>query len=371
MRIETKTLAGATPGARFDLAFLHFGTEGARPKTYIQGGLHADEGPGQLAAHVLRSHFERLEAEGRIHGHIVLVPAANPIGLSQHVLGTMHGRFALADGVNFNRDFPDLGATAIESVRGRLSGDAERNGAMFREALCDAASALAPVKLAARLKAVLLATAIDADIVLDLHCDGEAVVHLYTLPDQAEAFAPLAAYLGAKAVLTADVSGDNPFDEAISRPWQDLRLACPDHPIPEGAIATTVELRGEDDVSLAFADRDASAILDFLAHRGVLDQAPAPLPPMLCAPTPLAASEALEAPSSGLIIYHQPTGAMLEAGAHVADIIDPASGIVTPVFAGSSGVLFTRAAARFAVAGKRIGKIAGTIPFRSGKLLSP
>ncbi|MGV8403509.1 hypothetical protein ACV33W_30380, partial [Pseudomonas aeruginosa] len=39
--------------------------------------------------------------------------------------------------------------------------------------------------------------ACDADLVLDLHCDFEAAIHLYTLPQQWPAFASLAARLGA------------------------------------------------------------------------------------------------------------------------------------------------------------------------------
>ena len=59
MRIETRAICGLTPGQSFEVTFLHFGEEGARPKTYIQAGLHADEAPGQLAAHHLRKRLQR------------------------------------------------------------------------------------------------------------------------------------------------------------------------------------------------------------------------------------------------------------------------------------------------------------------------
>jgi uncharacterized protein len=371
MRIERHSLPGATPGLVYEVTFLHFGEEGARPKIYIQAGLHADEAPGHLAAHHLRQRLEMLEAQGLVRGHIVLVPAANPIGLAQQVLGILQGRFALADGVNFNRDFPELGSPAADALADRLTGDAERNASLIRETFLETCRAWPARRPAEHLKKLLLTKAIDADVVLDLHCDGEAQVHLYTLTDQAEAFRPLAAYLGAHAMLTADVSGQNPFDEAVSRPWQELRRRFPDRPIPEGAIATTVELRGEGDVSHALARRDADAIVNFLATRRSLALAPPPIPDECCVATPLTGSEALEAPVSGVIVYAIETGARVGSGALIAEIVDPVSGQSTPVKATTSGVFYARTSARFAVAGRRLGKIAGATPFRSGNLLSP
>jgi predicted deacylase len=370
MRIERKAIGGLTPGQSLDVTFLHFGFEGARPKVYIQAGLHADEAPGQLAAVHLRRRLETLEAEGRIRGHVVLVPAANPIGLAQQVMGTLHGRFALQDGANFNRGYPDLTEAAAAVVTSGLTADAELNADRIRNAMLAALAGAEPLKPADQLKHMLLAQAIDADTMLDLHCDGEAEVHLYTLTDQAEAFRPLAGYLGAKAVLVADVSGENPFDEAVSRPWAELRRRFPHEAIPQGAIAVTVELRGDSDVDHTTAAADAEAILSFLAQRGSLAQTLEPAPPS-CAPTPLAGSEALEARSAGLIVFVCPVGRHVEPGTLIAEIIDPVSGDADYVHATTSGIFYARTSVRFAVPGRRLGKIAGATPFRSGDLLSP
>ena len=54
MKTVTHALIPATPGTRQELVSLHFGTPGAGPKVYIQGGLHAEEVPGLLVAHHLR-----------------------------------------------------------------------------------------------------------------------------------------------------------------------------------------------------------------------------------------------------------------------------------------------------------------------------
>ncbi len=372
MRAETFALTGAAPGAAFALTLLHFGQEGARPKAYIQGGLHADEGPGMLSAHHLRQSLTRLEAEGRIRGHVVLVPAANPLGLGQVVLGDHQGRFALADGENYNRGYPDLTEAAAARVEGRLGADAAANGAMAREALLAALEATgAPMRPAGALKRRLLAEALAADLVLDLHCDGEALMHLYLHAAQAAAFAPLAARLGAEAMLVAEDSGGGPFDEAVSRPWEALRARFDGYPLPESGLACTVELRGRGDVTHDYAAADADAILAFLAERGHLDLEPDPAPAALCRPTPLDAMEALEAPASGLIVYRRKLGETVAAGERVVEIVDPVTGAAHPVDARASGLFFARPAGRVAHAGMRLGKIAGRIPFRTGALLSP
>jgi predicted deacylase len=365
------TIEGHAPGTSHAYAVLGFGAEGARPKVYVQGGLHADEGPGMLTARRLVERLAVLEAEGRVQGEVVLVPCANPIGLAQRLLASHPGRFDLYDGVNFNRGYPDLAPGVAARVAGRLGADAAENVRLIRAALVAELAERPAVTPAERLKLGLLGAAIDADLVLDLHCDGEAEVHLYTLTPQAEALAPLAALLGARAVLTATDSGHNPFDEATSRPWLDLARAFPGHPVPLACTAATLELRGEADVDRGLAEADAEAILGYLAHMGVLEGPGPNLPPALCAPTPLEATEPLVAPASGLVAYAMPLGATVCPGDLVAEIVDPMTGAATAVRATTAGVLFARAATRIAEAGKRLGKIAGAEPLRSGPLLSP
>ena len=82
MQIHTHPIASEEHIAAYQLTTLHFGTPGARPKVYIQASLHADEVPAMLVAHTLRKQLEQLDSEGKIPGEIILVPSANPIGLS-------------------------------------------------------------------------------------------------------------------------------------------------------------------------------------------------------------------------------------------------------------------------------------------------
>ncbi|MFN8895356.1 MAG: succinylglutamate desuccinylase/aspartoacylase family protein, partial [Betaproteobacteria bacterium] len=210
----------------------------------------------------------------------------------------------------------------------------------------------------------------DADIVLDLHCDNEAVMHLYALTPQADMAAELGALLGAQAVLLATESGDSPFDGACSATWLKLAQRVAPRPLPLGCFAVTVELRGQADTGHVKAAADAAALMAFLARRGVVDAAPAALPAARCQPTPLAGSEPLEAPHAGVVVFHRAPGDRLERGEHVADVVCPLSGQVTPVRTGTTGVLYARMATRWAAPGAPLAKVAGATATRSGKLLS-
>ncbi|HYF55675.1 MAG TPA: succinylglutamate desuccinylase/aspartoacylase family protein, partial [Salinarimonas sp.] len=359
MRTDTIPLGGHAPGLQAALTVHRFGTPGARPLVYVQGALHADEIPGMIAAHHLRGRLEALEAAGRVRGEIVLVPVANPLGLNQRMLGGMVGRFDLADGANFNRHYPDLVAAVAEAVGGRLTDDEAGNRDLIRAALADAVAASPATTPAEHLKRTLLGLAVTANVVLDLHCDSEAAMHLYTLTPHAEDVAPLAALLGCEAVLLATESGDEPFDEACSTPWLRLAERFPDRPVPLACLAATVELRGQADVSHELAAADAEALAAFMTIRGAIE-GPAPrVPPARCRATPLEGSEPLIAPRAGMVVFHRDVGERVAAGDVIAEIVCPVSGDVTPVATASDGVLFARSASRFAAAGKRLGKVAG------------
>lgn len=371
MRTETIALPAPAPGLRAGLTVQRFGIAGARPRFHLQASIHADEIPAMLALHHVRRRLQALEAQDAILGEIVLVPVANPIGLGQRLLGTPIGRFDLATGTNFNRLFPDAMATLDPGLGARLGADEGANVATIRAALRDAV-ALAPAATPTdHLKRTLLALAIDADIVLDLHCDSEAVMHFYTLPALAEPFAPLAALLGVRALLVADESGDHPFDEACSRPWTALRAAHPALPIPHACQSATIEFRGQAEVDDALAGADADALVAFMTLRGAIRTAPPAIPAPRCAPTPLAAAEPLTAPVSGIVVFRRAPGDVVATGDAIADIVDPISGDVVPVRSQSAGVFFARTDLRFVGAGGRLGKIAGSTLMRTGKLLSP
>ncbi|MEO1908834.1 MAG: succinylglutamate desuccinylase/aspartoacylase family protein [Paracoccus sp. (in: a-proteobacteria)] len=364
------SLPGRGPGTVHQVLTLSFGDADARPHVHVQGGLHADEGPGMMVARMLADLLAQAETQGRLRGRVTVVPFANPLGLGQVLHGDHTGRFDLYDGRNFNRDYPDLTDAAAARLNGALTDDPTRNTALIRDALHAALADRVPIGPAEALRHHLMGQALDADVVLDLHCDSEAEMHLYTQPAAWDRLAPLAALTACQAVLLAEVSGGNPFDEALSGPWTALAARFPGHPVPMACASTTVELRGQSDVCRAFGGRDAQAIMDYLIHLGVL-QGQVDLPVAACLPTPLSGSEALEAPVAGLLSYVTPLGATVAAGDVVAEITDLESGGVSSVRAATAGVFYARSATRIAEVGKRIGKIAGDRPFRDGPLLSP
>jgi len=371
MKTVHHTLARNTPGVSIELLSLHYGTPGHGPKATLQAALHADEVPGLLVAHHLRALLARLESEGRILGEVVLVPVANPIGLAQRVLQSVEGRFDLASGENFNRHYADLFDTVAKQVDGKLNGDAAHNVALIRSALREGAAALPERSALESLRRTLLGLSIDADIVLDLHCDSQAVMHLYTETSVWPRVEPLARFLGARAALLAEVSGDHPFDEACSTIWP--RLAArfgAAIPLPSACVAVTVELRGEADVAHDWAQRDAQALVDYLAWQGVIAGKPDALPAARCEATPLAGSIPVNAPHGGVVAYLREPGARVKAGEPLADLIEPMTGLVTPLVSPVDGVFYARETRRFVPAGAGVLRVAGREALRTGNLLT-
>jgi predicted deacylase len=369
MKTIQHPLKPGLPGTERHLVSLHFGTPGRGPKAYLQASLHADEWPAMLVAHHLREQLAALEAQGAIRGEVVLVPAANPIGLSQWVQGHAMGRFDTADGQNFNRGYPHLTAAAQARLAEKLGANPDQNLRVVRQALRDALAQQAISTETDGLKALLMALALDADIVLDLHCDNEGVMHLYTGSPLVEKGRLLAQLLGAQALLISRESGDHPFDEALSRPWWELAEAT-GAAIPLGCFSATVELRGQLDMSHAQAAQDARRLIEFLALQGVIDLPPFELPEALCEATPLEGAEPLHAPQGGIVVFHKALGDEIAAGEAVADVIDPVSGQIAQVRATWPGRLFARIGVRFATPGMQLAKTAGKTAFRTGKLLS-
>ncbi len=359
------------PGVRHSFQVLRFGTPGVGPKAYIQAALHADEVPAILVAHAIKRKLQTLETSGQLCGEIVLVPYANPVGMAQQLFGQHQGRFDLRDGGNFNRHYADVTAQVAAMVGTSLGAHAAQNAVLVRDALRKAVSALSAQHLVQDMKNRLLQLAVDSDVVLDLHCDHEAVMHLYALTPQRELAAELGALLGAEAILLATESGDSPFDEACSRPWHELQRQFPDKPLPPGCFSATIELRGESDTSHELAEQDAEAIVGFLRRRGLLLGDVPALPAPRCQPTPLSGSEPITAPRAGVVVFHKRPGDRVEAGDVIADLVDAATGGVEAVRCRSGGVLYARGGARWALPGKRLGKVAGTSLARTGKLLSP
>ena len=371
MQIRHHPLSGSPLGTQREIVSFHYGPADTGRKVYVQASLHADELPGMLVSHHLRQRLLALEAAGRLRGEVVVVPVANPIGIGQTVLLKHEGRFELGSGENFNRHYPALFEPAVPRLEGALGPDAAANANVIRATLRSLVEAApADTELMSQRK-TLLGLAIDAEVVLDLHCDAESLLHLYTgtaLWQQAE---PLARYTGARASLLADESGDHPFDEACSQVWWQLEAHFRGrYPVPMGCLSVTLELRGEADVSHPLAAADADALIAFLTHRGIADGPVPALPPLRDAATPLAGTDVLKAPVSGVVVYLRELGETVRAGEIVLEVIEPISGVAHPVASRADGLFFAREVQRYTRAGRSLAKVAGAVPVRGGKLSS-
>ncbi|MBK6386546.1 MAG: succinylglutamate desuccinylase/aspartoacylase family protein [Rhodoferax sp.] len=361
-------------GSQKTLTSLHFGTPGARPKAYIQASLHAEELPGMLAAHHLRALLERAQREGQIQGEVILVPVANPIGLAQRLDHKPMGRFELGTSENFNRHYPDLCAVVLPMVRDKLGQDPLENVQIIRETVRSYVEQWVPATELQSLRKRLVSLSFDADIVLDLHCDCEAALHLYTENPCWPQLEPLARLLGAEAVLLAKNSGGLSFDECLSGLWWQLAEKVaelrPERPIPQACATTTVELRGEADVSHEWGRADAQAIFGYLQHAGlVAGMAPA-LPSPKCEATPLAGSQTVKSPVPGMVVFAAKPGDRLNVGDLVAEVIDPIANTTYSARAEVAGVMYARLRDRYVIANDDLANIAGSKPFRTGYLLS-
>ncbi|MGQ0710746.1 MAG: succinylglutamate desuccinylase/aspartoacylase family protein [Rhodoferax sp.] len=374
MQRQDHALISPSLGVRKTLTSLHYGPADAPRKVYIQASLHAEELPGMLVAHHLRPLLEQAEAQGLMRARVVLVPMANPIGLAQRLDHKPMGRFELDTSENFNRHYPDLAQAVFEAVRERLGGDAQANLRTVREAMGAYLRHWQPDSELQDLRRTLLLLAHDADVVLDLHCDCQGVMHFYTEEPCWSVLEPVSRFIGSRASLLARASGGLPFDECLSGAWwrlaERLQAAGVQAPLPQGCCSTTIELRGEADVHHRWAQGDAQALFDYLRYAGFIHaEVPPVLPAALCQPTPLAGSQTLTAPVPGVVVFLQETGAQVGKGTPMVELVDPIEGSTTTVYAEVEGVFYAHIRDRYVTRGCELGKIAGAVPFRTGHLL--
>lgn len=376
--IERISLGSMSPGTERFLKVHRYGQKGARPKAYLQASLHADEIPGMMAAHHLLRLLDEAERRGEIIGEIVVVPVANPIGLDQIINGAHSGRYELRGGGNFNRHWPDLHDGLLDAVRPKLGADVEANKKAIRAAIAAKINQMTPDTELARLKVELARLAHDSDMVLDLHCDDEALMHVYMQPVHWPDFKDLAAETGSYAGLLCPDSKANSFDETFSVPWTRLAEALGDQfPIPPACFATTVEFRGQADVFDEMGTEDGRALYRFLQRHGALAGDPGAAPALKCEGTDLEATDIVRAPKAGFLAYKAALGAQVRKGDLIAEVIDPliddSAQCRTEVRASTDGLVLSRCLRKLVSPGDGIAMIVGKTKLahrKSGALLS-
>ncbi|MCE0493642.1 succinylglutamate desuccinylase/aspartoacylase family protein [Vibrio salinus] len=371
MEHKKTPLISPVPGTERVIHSFHFGHSGAEPKVYIQSSLHADELPGMLVVWKLKQILMRLEAENRIRGEIILVPVANPIGQNQHLMDVHLGRYDMETGQNFNRGYMVSMDRLIEKLEPVLDDDTELNRIKIKQALRDTLDDM-PVKTELQsLQKILQTFCCDANVILDLHCDFEAITHIYSTHYSWPKIEPLARYLRSPVNMLADDTGGSPFDSCFDMTWKRLQDHFGRDKVPFNCCAATLELKGQADVCHQYADDDALAILNFLGHQGAVNVDIPPIPVESAVSGDLDAVEPLTSSMGGMVVLHVLPGEKVAANQVVAEIIDPIEDKIEVIRATQPGIVFSRTNRRMATAGMLIAHISGSKKIRSGYLLAP
>lgn len=370
--VETIELVTPSPGTTRVLKIHRYGKPGSGPKAYFQAALHSDEYPGLLVANHLISLLDDAEANGDITGEIIVVPVANPVGLGQQLLGQHVGRNEFHGGGNFNRSWPNFSDAVYERIKGRLGPDERENVSLIRDALAEETAAMVVKNELDGLRKTLISLSITADMVFDLHCDNESLMHLYSSARHRELAMELACDIAAPVVLLEMDPGGSPFDEANSGVWWKLQeKAGDDYPIPAACFAVTVELRGRNDVYDEFADTDARALFRYLQRQGVIAGDPGPLPEALGEATPLEGTDVIHAPATGIVAYKKHLGDSVQAGETIAELVDLMADdpkqARTSITSKASGLFFARMNEKLVRQGAEICKVAGKEPLQHRK----
>ena len=235
--IERIALPSPSPGTDRHLLVHRFGRKDARPRVWLQAALHADELPGPLVLHHLmpkpRGGRSRRPDPRRDHGRApgqsggsdarswaACCRAVTPSTARETstVASSIYARISLEE--------------AVVGQARRRRGRQRRRRSARRSRRCWPSTR--PTTRAPILKLTLHRLAATARTSRST-CIATTRPRCTSTVARAklDAFTDLAARLGAAALLTAEDSGDTPFDEALTRPWWRLIERNPDKPIPE------------------------------------------------------------------------------------------------------------------------------------------
>lgn len=336
-----------TPGTHSEIGVLRYGKAGQGPKAYIQAAVHANELPGAMLMHHLMPMLNEAQSKGLILGEIVLVPTVNPIGLAQ-LVGNQHlGRYDLLSYGNFNRNWLDLTSEVARRIGKKLGQDSSSNVKLIRAAALASLRAMKPMNALQTLRVEVMKHSIDADIVLDLHCDLDAALHLFGSDrDLGGPFETLAADLGVQAAMCGENSTVPTFSGVHSSLWSQLASRFPEARIPQACLSVTVELRSQHDVSDALGAADANNVYRYLTRRGVIKGDAGKVPRAKAVMSPIAGMDVGYCPKAGFLVFRVKPGDKVREGDIVCEIIDPHNpngpSARTAMRSNTHGVLFAR-----------------------------
>jgi predicted deacylase len=373
MAFERKVvmLKGDTPGSTTEFNYYRIGPADAPEKVHLQAALHADEQPGTMALHHLLPMLRDADAQGLLRARFTVMPMVNPLGMASLSFRHHIGRYDPNSGINHNRRWPDLFAAIRGAIVGRLGDDERFNVDLIRKAVAQWIDGQQPRTAAEQLRLLVLREAHDAQLVLDLHCDNDSLLHIFTSPELMPGLKDLADWMGAAATLTAADSGGGSFDEVLPQLYRKAALATPGKPVPMASATATLEYRGQADSFDHFGADDARRLYGFLCGRSLIDADPGAKPEPAAPATSFEATEIVRVDRPGLIAYRVELGERVRKGQPIADLIaldGPEAFLArTPILAGTDGLILTRVLGKYVPRGTGIAKIVGTMPLSSRK----
>jgi len=303
---------------------------GSGPTVYIQANVHGAEVQGNACIWRLVEKLTKTEGL-EVLGNIIIVPQANPYGSSIKMGTYTYGRFNPVTGDNWNRMYLDFfkckkgqGHIDVEAfVKKHLKSDTKLITSAFKEEI---QSKLREYRASQELYSIsdnknvfvkLQELAAPADIVLDLHTAGVGTRYIYAaqyLKEESKA-------LNSEFTIIIPNEFGGAMDEATFSPWIRLYDELKKHNInlDYKFESYTLELGGEEFISMEEANDDSENILSLLAERGIIKYVASTVKPQqhFCK---LENYKMYRAPLSGLCNYNFAVGEAFKKGDILATI---------------------------------------------------
>lgn len=338
MEIQVINVKGSNPNA---------------PSAYVQASLHGAEVQGNAVIYCLLEQMKQSQPLG----NITLVPHCNPLGGNLKIGEYTFGRFDPITGNNWNRLYfyqKTLAREFISNLPEKLS--LTDIYTQFRKhlltQLMQAQASTWGISTGQSIVYFLQSLAHQADIVLDLHTANFSVEHMY-VPSYAKESAK---YFNMAHYLLIDNKFDGALDEASFCPWWDLILALEKMGYEIDAVpveAYTLELGSQEVIDLGLAQKQASKILNYLAHKRVIaDHAKLSKSYYFCN---IADYHTLYSPYGGLYEFVLTPGQEVKKGQLICNCLT--KGEIKPIYAPADGRLILHFSSASIPKGSELAKI--------------
>lgn len=242
------------------------------PKCYLQASMHGAEHQGNAVLYQLINYLESNDIKGSIR----IVPTANPMAINAKMGPYTYGRFNTGTGDNWNRSYSNFTENneKVHHFAKQHLNSSESDINMEYKKLMDGLlkdqieESEYGSNQNGHLHLILQQLAINADYVLDLHTAGVATRYLYApeyLAERSSAL-PFPFHL-----IIGDKFGGS-MDEAAFITWVNLRNIFSDmgREFMIDFESYTLELGGEERISIEESSKDLEYILEYFSHKGLI-----------------------------------------------------------------------------------------------------